>query len=69
MKLWLSSMALCGMLLPLAGCETLVDTPAENQVRVSHAVAMDVKQIPGDVDRILFIDRPMWLSRYPMPGE
>jgi hypothetical protein len=69
MKTLMLSMALAGMLLPLAGCETLTDTKAENKVRVHHAAAMDVRQINNDLEYILYLDRPVWLSRYPIPND
>jgi hypothetical protein len=69
MKTLLFSMALCGMLLPLTACETPSQTAAENSVRVNHALIMDMKQIPDDTERILMVDRPVWLTRYPMPND
>jgi len=69
MKTLMLSMALAGTLLPLAGCETLTDTKAENEVRVRHAAAMDMKQINNDLEYILYLDRPVWLSRYPIPND
>jgi len=69
MKPWILTMALVGMMVPLAGCETLSETKAENRVRVEHAMALDTRQVPGDLEYILYIDRPVWLSRYPIPNE
>ena len=69
MKTLMLSMALAGLMLPLAGCETLTDTKAENTVRVQHAAAMDMKQINNDLEYILYLDRPVWLSRYPIPND
>jgi hypothetical protein len=69
MKMLMMSMALAGMLLPLAGCETLTDTKAENKVRVEHAAAMDLKQMNNDLEYVLYLDRPIWLSRYPIPND
>ena len=69
MKTLLLAVALAGMVLPLAGCETLADTEAENRVRVAHAVIIDLKQVPNDLEYILYLDRPVWLSRYPIPND
>lgn len=69
MKTLMLTMALAGMMLPLAGCETLTDTKAENEVRVRHAMAMDLKQVNNDLQYIFYLDRPVWLSRYPIPND
>jgi len=69
MKTWLSVMALAALLLPLAGCETLPDTAAENKVRVLHSQALNLRSMNNDIDYVLYIDRPMWLSRYPIPND
>jgi hypothetical protein len=69
MKTWLLTMALAGMMLPLAGCETLTDTKAENKVRLEHAAILNMRQINNDVQYMLYIERPMWLSRYPIPND
>ncbi len=69
MKRLILTMALAGILLPLAGCETLSETKAENQVRVEHAMVIDLRQAPNDLEYILYLDRPVWLSRYPIPNE
>ena len=69
MKTLLLTMALAGVLLPLAGCESVADTPSENSVRVKHAMLLDLKQLPDDVDYVLYVDRPMWLSKYPIPND
>jgi hypothetical protein len=69
MKSLLSVMAFCAMLLPLGGCETLPDTAAENRVRVLHSQALNLRALNNDLEYILYIDRPMWLSRYPIPND
>jgi hypothetical protein len=69
MKSLLLLMALAGMVLPLAGCETLADTAPENRVRVAHAMIIDLRQVPNDLEYILYLDRPVWLSRYPIPND
>jgi len=69
MKLCLLMVALAGALLPLAGCETLADTKGENMVRVRHAMQLNMKQIPNDFEYIMYLDRPVWLSRYPIPND
>lgn len=69
MKSLILTMALAGILLPLSGCETLSETKAENKVRVEHAMSLDMRQVPGDMEYLLYIDRPVWLSRYPIPNE
>jgi len=62
-------MALAGAMLPLTGCETLPDTPSENEVRVKHAMIMDLKQVNNDLQYMFYLDRPVWLSRYPIPND
>jgi hypothetical protein len=69
MKTWLLTMALAGLMLPLVGCETLSDTPAENQVRLEHAAVMDLRQFNNDWEDVLYLERPVWLSRYPIPND
>ncbi len=69
MKLLVSLMVLSAMLVPLAGCETLTDTPAENSVRLQHAAIMNLRQMNNDIQYILLIERPSWLSRYPIPND
>jgi hypothetical protein len=69
MKTLLLTMALTGFLLPLAGCETLTDTPAENRVRLGHAAQMDLRQMNNDWEYLLYLERPVWLSRYPIPND
>jgi hypothetical protein len=69
MKYLVGLMALAASMMTLTGCETLADTAAENRVRVSHAVIMDLRQIPGDLEYIFYLDRPVWMSRYPIPND
>ena len=69
MKTLLLSMALVGMLLSMVGCETLADTPAENAVRLQHAQIINYKEFNNDWQYVLYLDRPMWLSRYPIPND
>jgi hypothetical protein len=69
MKSQLLVMALAGIVLPLAGCESVADTAPENEVRVKHAMLLNMKQITNDVEYVLYIDRPVWLSRYPIPND
>ncbi|HEY4330667.1 MAG TPA: hypothetical protein VGN88_13085 [Phycisphaerae bacterium] len=69
MKSFIMVMALAGMLMPLVGCETLADTKAENRVRLRHAAAIDERQINNDLEYILYVERPVWLSRYPIPND
>jgi hypothetical protein len=69
MKTLMFSMVLAGMLLPLAGCETLTDTKAENEVRLRHAMANNLQQMNGDTEYVLLLERPSWLSRFPVPND
>jgi len=69
MKMLLPMMALAGLLLPLAGCETLADTKPENKVRLEHAALMDLRQFNNDWQYVLYLERPVWLSRYPIPND
>jgi hypothetical protein len=69
MKIWLLTMALAGMMLPLVGCETLSDTGPENLVRLEHAAVMNSRQVNNDWQYVLYLERPVWLSRYPIPND
>ncbi len=69
MKKLLLMMAVAGLMLPLAGCETLTDTAGENAVRVRHAAELYLRQINNDWQYMLYLDRPVWLSRYPIPND
>jgi hypothetical protein len=69
MKTLMMVLALAGLMVPMAGCETLADTPAENAVRIKHAMALNLRQMNNDIQYILYIDRPVWLSRYPIPND
>ncbi len=69
MKTLILTMALAGMLLPLAGCETMTDTRGENRVRLKHAAIMDLRQINNDWQYMAYLERPVWLSRFPIPND
>jgi hypothetical protein len=69
MKTWLLTMALAGMMLPLVGCETMTDTKAENRVRLEHAAIMNMRQINNDWQNMLYLERPVWMSRFPIPND
>jgi hypothetical protein len=69
MKTLLLMMALAGIMLPLAGCETLADTKSENKVRLQHAALLDLRQFNNDWQYVLYVERPVWLSRYPIPND
>jgi hypothetical protein len=69
MKTWLLTMALAGMMVPLVGCETLADTRAENQVRLEHAAILNLRQVNNDWEYLMYMERPVWLSRYPIPND
>ena len=69
MKTLLMMMVLAGMMLPLAGCETMSDTQAENRVRLNHALDLNGRELNSDVEYLLYVERPVWLSRYPVPND
>jgi hypothetical protein len=69
MKTLILTMALAGMLLPLAGCETMADTPSENSVRLGHAMKINMRELNNDWEYVLYVERPMWMSRYPVPND
>jgi hypothetical protein len=69
MKTLLLLMAIAGLMLPLAGCETMTDTAPENRVRLSHAAIMNLNQVNNDWEYLLYVERPVWLSRYPVPND
>ncbi len=55
------------MLPMLAGCQTLTDTPGQNAVHVSHAMATDWLQIPDNAESVMLLNRPTQLSQEPVP--
>ena len=69
MKTLVLMMVTAGLMMPLAGCETMTDTKMENKVRLEHAAAMDLRQINNDWQYMLYLERPVWLSRYPIPND
>jgi hypothetical protein len=69
MKTLLLMVAVAGMLLPLTGCETMTDTPGENRVRLKHAAIMNLNQINNDWQYMAYVERPMRLSRFPIPND
>jgi hypothetical protein len=69
MKTLFLMMAVVGLVWPLLGCETLVDTPTENAVRIRHAALIDLRQINNDWQTMLLIDRPVRGSTYPIPND
>ena len=69
MKTLLMMMVLAGIMLPLAGCETMADTAAENRVRLRHAAVLNMRQINNDWEYMAYVERPVWLSRYPVPND
>jgi len=64
----LLSVALLG-LGGLAGCETLSQTPGENANMMAHTCDTNGKMIPSEVETLLMLDRPTWLSREPIPNN
>jgi len=69
MKAMLSAIALSFVVLPFAGCETLSETAGENRNRLLLSIDTNGKQIVDDAQRSLYIDRPSWLSRHPIPNH
>jgi hypothetical protein len=63
----LCGVVLAATLLPLAGCETLYQTSGENLNMVADTTSNNLKMLPMDTERLLFLDRPSWLSPTPMP--
>ncbi len=52
-----------------APAETPTDTQAENAVRLRHAAEMDLRNVSSDPQYLQYIERPAWLSRYPIPND
>lgn len=69
MKAFLYMMALSLSLIPLAGCETLTETPGENFTRLVHTTSTNVRQIPIDTERLFLLDHPSWMAKEPVPNE
>jgi hypothetical protein len=69
MKTLLLTMALAGLMLPLAGCETMTDTAGENRVRLRHAAEMNMRQVNNDWQYMLYLERPVWLTRFPIAND
>ena len=55
--------------LPLAGCETLTDTPGENGNRMVRTIDTGGKEFVDDTERMALLDRPSHLSDKPVPNE
>jgi|GEM_PF-1794551 len=71
MKLAMAALALLslGSLTLTTGCETLSETSAENGNRKWHHLDTNRRQIAEDVDMLLLLDRPSWLSEKPVPNQ
>jgi hypothetical protein len=68
MKLRLAVMALAAAILPLAGCETLTQTPNEYGNMAWVATSESGGQIGDDMANLLLYDRASWLSDKPVPN-
>ena len=69
MKMLLGVMALAGLMLMVGGCATLADTPNDNAIRIQHAQYTNLMQVPDDLEHIAYIERPIWMSRLPVPND
>ncbi len=47
--------------------ETLGETKGMRANRHAEVIDLNLRQIPDDIDRILFLDRPMRMTTYPLP--
>jgi hypothetical protein len=73
MKVSLRLMALAAIMAPLAvslgGCSTLAETPGENFNRIVRTTDTNIKEIPTDVEVLLLLDHPSYLSKVPVPAN
>jgi hypothetical protein len=69
MKFSLSMMALAVLAVPFAGCATPSLTSSEHINHLAHVADTNLNQVPEDVDRLLLLDHPSWLSKQPIPNR
>jgi hypothetical protein len=67
MKCLFYVMAFSVALAPLAGCETLTETPGQNGNRMVRAIDTNGKEMVDDLQWIGLVDRPSWLTMKPVP--
>lgn len=69
MKTVLMILAAAPLFLSLAACETLTETAGENRNRILYSEETNMKQIPSDVERLLLLERPVFLTDAPVPNR
>ena len=69
MKTALLMVTLAGVLMPLAGCESLTRTPRENINLAMHTMDTNIKQIPDDLNKLALLDHPVRFSDAPIPNN
>ncbi len=69
MKTVLLLLAAAPLMMSLVACETLTETPGENRNRMLYTVDTNAKQIPSDVERLLLLERPTYLTDAPIPNR
>jgi hypothetical protein len=73
MKVSLRVMALAAIMAPFAlscgGCATLAETGGENFNRIARTTDTNLKEIPTDVETLLLLDHPSYLSKIPVPSN
>lgn len=47
--------------------QSITYTREQRRNRVARTVDTDLRQVWDDIDRVLMLDRPLHLSRYPIP--
>jgi hypothetical protein len=69
MKAVVCMMALAVVGMGLTGCTTLAESPGENFNRIARTTTLNGQQIPTDVERLLLLDHPSYLSKIPTPSN
>jgi len=65
----LLAVILLGLAAVLIGCQTLTETPQQSQQRYSRIVELNRLMLNADIDAILLMDRPSYLTPRRLPVE
>ncbi len=69
MKFPILFLAVLPLALSLGACETLTQTAGDNRNEILHTVDTNGKEIPTDVENLLLLDHPSYLSAAPVPNR
>ena len=60
---------LLGLAVILIGCQTLTETPQQSQQRYSRIAELNRLMLNEDIDTLLLMDRPSYLTPRRLPVE